>query len=522
MTGSGLSGVARWDAAPLRNAVTTLGDVGERLVAWRARVEHVGRALGDTGSWSGPAATATADALVHVSTVVTQVSAALATSLDDADRMVAAVATAAGLAGEALAAAAAVPVSLDEQGRLGPLPDVPLDPSVDPAVALQQQFEAITAQSRAAAVAAELAGDALRSAGQAALAAQDAVAALGGVGVVGGSVPADLGDLMAVVGLAGVPATVAPPAGPTRAAGWWAALSEEQRNAWITGHPELIGATAGLPAWARDRANRLLLGRLLVDAGAPGADVAQATFREIAAREAAGEAVQLYEFAPEQGLVALALGDLDTADHVGVLVPGTATTVTDDLDAVVDDAAAVAGAALAAAPGAAVATVAWLGYRTPPDLGYAWIPAYAQAGGGPLAGTLDGLAAARSTSGGRAHTVVLAHSYGSQVVAAAAEEPGRLAADDVVLAGSPGMEGDAGDLEVGDVYQATGGDDPIRFVPLMPDLPGHPVFADAVWDEDYGATALPVEEDMSHSDYYDPDRPTLVAMGEVLVGGFDP
>ncbi|MGY1747196.1 alpha/beta hydrolase [Blastococcus sp. SYSU D00695] len=143
-------------------------------------------------------------------------------------------------------------------------------------------------------------------------------------------------------------------------------------------------------------------------------------------------------------------------------------------------------------------------------------PVYGRVGGVALDATLDGLAATRETSGRPAHTVVVAHSYGSQVVAGAADRPGRLAADAVVLAGSPGLEGTADDLEVEDVYAAIGGSDPIWLAPAMPDVPGFPVFATAVWSPGYGATPLPAEEGMGHSEYYDTDRPTVAAIGEVL------
>ncbi|MGY1744179.1 alpha/beta hydrolase, partial [Blastococcus sp. SYSU D00695] len=351
MSTSGLSSVAAWEVALLRNAVTTLGDVADRLVGWRARMEEVGRGIG-TVVWEGPAADAAAASLVHVSTVVTRVSAALAQSLADAERLVAAADGAAELARAALAAASAAPVVLDEQGRLGPLPEVPLDPSLDPAVALSVQYEALVEQARAAGRAAELGAEALQAADRAALAAEDAAAVLATVGVVGGAAPVAFDDLLTIVGLEGTPPLVAPPGGPEPVARWWAALSEEQREAWIDRSPGFVGSTAGVPAWARDRANRLLMHDVLMEPGTPGHEVALATSTELLAREDAGEEVQLYEFDAANGMVALGLGDLDTADDIGVLVPGTATTVTDDLDAVADDAATVAAAALAAAPAA--------------------------------------------------------------------------------------------------------------------------------------------------------------------------
>lgn len=49
------------------------------------------------------------------------------------------------------------------------------------------------------------------------------------------------------------------PSGPAAAAAWWAGLSPAQRERAILEHPELVGRTDGIPAEARDRANRALL-----------------------------------------------------------------------------------------------------------------------------------------------------------------------------------------------------------------------------------------------------------------------
>ena len=34
----------------------------------------------------------------------------------------------------------------------------------------------------------------------------------------------------------------------------------------------------------------------------------------------------------------------------------------------------------------------------------------------------------------------------------------------------------------------------------------------------FGSTGLPVDRDAGHSEYYDRDRPTLAALGEVVAG----
>ena len=42
---------------------------------------------------------------------------------------------------------------------------------------------------------------------------------------------------------------------------WWRGLTPEAQAAAVLVRPEVVGATNGIPAWARDRANRILLAR---------------------------------------------------------------------------------------------------------------------------------------------------------------------------------------------------------------------------------------------------------------------
>jgi pimeloyl-ACP methyl ester carboxylesterase len=169
----------------------------------------------------------------------------------------------------------------------------------------------------------------------------------------------------------------------------------------------------------------------------------------------------------------------------------------------------------AAAPASAVATMVWLGYRTPSHLGQAVVRSSAERGGPALAAALDGLEAARrAVAVPPARTTVVAHSYGTYVVDEAADEPGTLATDAVVLLGSPGMEGDAAALEAPAVFDAATPADLISWATWFGDR--------HTWEDDYGATELPTEASMGHSDYFDADFPTLAAMGEVVAGSRGP
>jgi hypothetical protein len=85
-----------------------------------------------------------------------------------------------------------------------------------------------------------------------------------------------------------------------------------------------------------------------------------------------------------------------------------------------------------------------------------------EAGAVPLDRFADGLRA--SHEGAPGHLTALGHSYGSVVFGNAASDGHHLAVDDIVTAGSPGMDVHrAGDLNVGarHVWAGTATDDPI-------------------------------------------------------------
>jgi hypothetical protein len=494
-----LLAVSAWDVPLLRRAVGGLAGTFDRLRTWRARLEAVGRSLESGDCWSGAAAGSAVAALYDLSAVTSAVDAALSASLSAYERLVLEADTAQALAAQALGAARA------------PVPD--LDAYEHLTATLQSLVPAAAATDIAPPPAA---GDAaLRHAAVAAAAAAATGDTLAGLGVRDAFVPAVFGGLLARVPVMGpFPAPLLPaPGPPDDVAAWWSGLSAAARLAAIARWPAEVGALEGLPSWARDQANRVLLDRALRDPRTPPAAALTAgvVARRIAAEESAGQQVQLHLLDLAGDRVVLGLGDLDTAEAVAVLVPGIGNSPADDLAGLVADARHVGAAARAAAPGMAVATAVWLGYR-PPATVWATVTRTAAWRGGPaLAASLAGLAAARTATGtGQPRTTVVAHSYGTLVVDEAADVPGILAADAVVLLGSPGMEDDAASLEAPVVVDAAAAGD------LVPRLQW---FGDSgTQDQDYGATELPVEPGMGHSDYYDPSHPTLAAIGEVVTG----
>ncbi|MGY1855120.1 alpha/beta hydrolase [Modestobacter sp. SYSU DS0290] len=504
-----LQQLARWDLPQLRGCVGTLALVADRLTPWRARLDAVGRQLGSAECWSGEAGTAAAGALVELSGVATGVGSRVDDALTALHRLVGAATDAAECAARALAVAGGAGLVLDDDGRVTGLPPHP-HPAMAPdqAAALADRRAAADCAAALAAGLAEEARAAEERALAAAVAAGDALA-----GLAAAPGPVAFPDLLPqLVTGAPVPAPAPPRGGPLAAADWWAGLSAPVQLAVIAAHPGAVGALDGLPAWARDRANRSQLQTAL--AVLPPGEARQAATAVAAQLELADAGpvpVQLLVLDPAQGLAALSLGDLDAAQAVAVLVPGILTTVADDLDGLVGAAAGVLSAATGAAPGLAVAAVAWLGYRTPGLLG-ALQPVTAVHAGRVLDRTLDGLAAARGGPGTppAPRTTVVAHSYGTLVTGQAARAPGRLAADAVVLLGSPGTGvGRASRLEAEEVYGAW---TPVDLVSLS----GY--YGPSPADLGFGDVPLPTDPGQGHTEYHDPDRPTLAAVGAVVAG----
>jgi alpha/beta hydrolase family protein len=308
-------------------------------------------------------------------------------------------------------------------------------------------------------------------------------------------------------GGAGTTIVPQPPGGDARTvATWWDALSSSQRLAVIYITPGAIGNRDGVPAWARDRANRQLLeddlqrlaaaesvrtlddreAALLVNARAARSALdAGAGFDDPRTGRRAG--VQLYAYEPGafagDGRVAIAVGDLDTAEHIAIAVPGMGTEAS-RLGLGVPRSLFTAAAART---GQRVAVLTWIGYdapsitvadgddRNPFDDAGDWIgeagdlaavvtAGRATRGATRLAADVSGIRARR---GRDVHLTVLGNSYGSTTVAIAADEFG-LAADDVILTGSPGAgrASTAEDLTTGTAHTWVGSasDDPVSYL----------------------------------------------------------
>ncbi|MCO1653805.1 alpha/beta hydrolase [Pseudonocardia humida] len=221
------------------------------------------------------------------------------------------------------------------------------------------------------------------------------------------------------------PAAPHPGAAPDRNTAWWASLTPAQQERVLRTDPGLVGDRDGIPAAARDEANRSRLDTETAGADAaiaatrtrlaaldaptgPGfggidpaaarpaltdhlADLqdrrdALSTVADTLAADPTGRHLLLLDV-EDVPRAAVAIGDATTADHVAVHAPGSTSTVADSLPALTHDLTllrenALNQLALAGRPDATVAAVAWLGSETPgPDAA--------------LARFLDGLAATR-------------------------------------------------------------------------------------------------------------------------------
>ncbi|MGW4888039.1 alpha/beta hydrolase [Streptomyces murinus] len=284
---------------------------------------------------------------------------------------------------------------------------------------------------------------------------------------------------------------------PKKNAAWWQGLTDEQRSDYLSAHPDAVGAMDGLPATARDQANRTVLdeahakARLDYDAwlkkhpeperyqpyidpytgsmpkglsvesqewkdweearknarkSLDGMDAIQTRF-DATGVNGLPEAYLLGFSTDGDGRAIIANGNPDTADHQAVYVPGTGSEL-GNIGGGIDRMTKVWHAASDEADGKSVSTITWLGYDAPDSV---WKDApfehYAYDGAPAFDKFLDGLDTSH-TGDTDPHRTVIAHSYGTTLVGAAAQK-GHVSADDLVFAGSPGVKvSDADELDV--------------------------------------------------------------------------
>jgi hypothetical protein len=261
--------------------------------------------------------------------------------------------------------------------------------------------------------------------------------------------------------------------------------------------PGVVGNLDGVPARVRYAANALAWRR--------------------ASPRAARPAGRLLGYDPRgDGRLIEVFGDLDTARHIAVIVPGsgwTARNLTRPGPRHGADPIAAAHALRDQAsridPGASVAVVVWLGYDPPERIdALAARSGRATAGAPELRRFLDGLPAG-------AHVSLLCHSYGAVVCGhAAAGAP----AGDLVALAAPGMDvPSARALHTrARVWAARTPDDPMRFAPFVR-VAGLGHDADPTRPS-FGSRVLRVGTASGHGGYFAPGTELLANLARIVLG----
>ncbi|MFE7352325.1 alpha/beta hydrolase [Streptomyces sp. NPDC057543] len=285
---------------------------------------------------------------------------------------------------------------------------------------------------------------------------------------------------------------------PAEVSRFFRGLTAAQQQTLVVRHPLVVGNLDGAPVALRYRANA----RSLRTSHDPGyAHLAGPGHRQILAFDPRG-----------RGQVAEVFGDLSTARHVAVVVPGS------DIDAGTFDRTndvygtpAGMAKALYAQTGRGSAVVAWAGYTTPVGIGLdAATGSLAEAGADRLTRFAEGLAA-----DGAPAPAVFCHSYGSVVCGLAAS---RLRVTDLVVLGSPGMRArNVADLHTtARVWAAKDATDWIDDVPNVevaglghgPDPTG----------PGFGARRVPAHKAHGHTGYFAPGTDSLRAFASIARG----
>ncbi|MGH4019790.1 MAG: alpha/beta hydrolase [Pseudonocardiaceae bacterium] len=345
-----------------------------------------------------------------------------------------------------------------------------------------------------------------------------------------------------------------PPPGtpPAQVNAWWDRLSVAEQMAVIAVDPIGVGMTDGIPAEARDAANRILLDSererltqrrdelIAIEPGHRTSEQQQELV--IANRQLDGiEAIdqRLDEPRPGQqqayllgldtddlGQAIVAIGNPDEADNVVTFVPGTYTQLSKagqgiaDVEVVVDQ-------AQRSDPTTRTAGVLWIGYDAPQSIPRdATRISYAEDAGEDLDSFQDGLRATHQ--GPPANNTVLGHSYGSTVVGVAARDE-RLDVDNIVLVGSPGVGVDhASELGIPreNVWATAAENDPIASA-IDPTQPYDLVHGNDPTDADFGGQVFASDPGSAwppgaaHLEYWQPDSPSLINFGHIVAGRYE-
>lgn len=226
------------------------------------------------------------------------------------------------------------------------------------------------------------------------------------------------------------------PSDPAQLDTLWRTLSPTEKDALFE-HDPFIGNRDGISQLDRDHYNRLNLQSMQEQAHREG-DLDRAASLDGISRSLAsadGQPQRFLSLLDDEGHVAVAINNPDTAPNVTTYVPGTGSglgSLESDTGRaqVMYDQARIAGAP------ESTSVITWLGYTAPPEIPDAAGIGYADRGAPALDGFQDGLRVTHD--GERSYNVVLGHSYGTTLVGDAASHGRTLDADALVFVASPG------------------------------------------------------------------------------------
>ncbi|MFE7563681.1 alpha/beta hydrolase [Kitasatospora sp. NPDC057500] len=319
---------------------------------------------------------------------------------------------------------------------------------------------------------------------------------------------------------------------PKQNAEWWTGLSPDQQASYLALNAAQIGGMDGLPATARDEANRLVLDQKLdaLQAGTPAAfglsqsdydkrKAALQTIKDKLADSANAQDEQhqmfLLGIEPERyggdGRAIVATGNPDKATHTAVFVPGTDTELA-GVPGQIDRIRQLQGyAARSAGAGETVSVISYLGYDPPESIPEAANPRRGIDGAEDMRRFSDGLRVAHGEP--KSHVTYIAHSYGSYAVGVAARGGDGLHADDIVTLGSPGMGVDhAKQLQIdpSHVWISEAEDDTTRFAGGLTLGPGPHTIG-------FGGNNLQTDTS-GHGGYWDDGSQSVWNQGKIIAG----
>lgn len=372
-------------------------------------------------------------------------------------------------------------------------------------------------------------------------------------------------------GTPAAPTIPAPGTTPAAVKAWWDSLSQDQKQQITDANPAQIGSLNGVPSAVRDYANREVLTGLRqstlaqinqlktqpLDTG-PYEDGGLAAYQsrqqdidglqtkldglnelqkvigpnqpafptsDIPAQPITDGTPPKYLLGVDTnnlGHAIVASNNPDATQNVVTLVPGIHTRLNaGSIDSYTTDADTMVASAHAADPNQTTSAIAWMNYNAPQGVLPAISSGPATAAGPSIDSFQQGIYATNSS--GDPHTTLIGHSYGSTAVGEAANAPGGVQANDIVLIGSPGTDtanAAAMGIDPSHVWASRDTNDVIVYAegfhntdPVTSAYGAHVFNSGDGPSNDFGVPA--------HSYYFTPGSPGMQNMGDIITGHYN-